>query len=136
MAAGRALGPARYMQVFYEEFVTDPEPQLKAICDFIKVPFEPEMLEYHDRSRDEVLGRAARYNPRITEAPIAEVRSWAEQMRARQVEIFEAVAGDVLSELGYPRRFPHPRSWARAAGQLGRVPWPRRLPSSWARRTR
>lgn len=136
MAAGRALGRERYLEVFYEEFVTDPEPQLKEICDFIKAPFEAEMLEYHDRSHEEVLGRAARYNPRVTQKPIAEVRSWSEQMPARQVEIFEAVAGDVLSRLGYPRRYPNPRPWARAAGELGRLPWPRGLRRSWARRTR
>jgi hypothetical protein len=136
MAAGRALGPRRYVEVLYEEFVTDPEPQLQAICDFIEAPFEPEMLEYHHRSREEVLGRAARYNPRVTEKPIAEVRSWAEQMPARQVEVFEAVAGDVLSQLGYPRRYPNPRPWARAAGQVGRIPWPRGLRRSLARRSR
>jgi hypothetical protein len=44
-------------------------------------------------NREEVLGRAARYNPRVTEKFIAEVRSWADQMPARQVEIFEAAAG-------------------------------------------
>jgi hypothetical protein len=136
MAAGRALGRDRYLEVFYEEFVSDPEPQLKAICDFIQAPFEPQMLDYRDRSREEVLGRAARYNPRVTEAPIAEVRSWAEQMPELQIEIFEAVAGDVLSELGYPRRYPHPRSWTRLAGQLGRLPWPRGFRRSWARRLR
>jgi hypothetical protein len=93
------------------------------------------MLEYHDRSREGVLGRAALYNPRITEAPIAEVRLGRAEA-ARQVEIFEAVAGDFLSELGYPRRYPKPRSSAHAAGQLGRLPWPRGLRRSWARRAR
>jgi hypothetical protein len=94
------------------------------------------MLEYHRLSREEVLGRAARYNPRVTEKPIAEVRSWAEQMPAREIEVFEAVAGDVLSQLGYPRRYPKPRPWARAVGQVGRLPWPRGLRRSLARRWR
>jgi hypothetical protein len=38
-----------------------------------------------------------------------------------QVEIFEAIAGPVLSELGYERRFATPGAGAKAKGLLGRV---------------
>jgi hypothetical protein len=45
-------------------------------------------------------------------------------MPTEHVEIFEAVAGDVLSLLGYERRFPKPSAKARAIAQLStaRIP--------------
>jgi hypothetical protein len=33
-------------------------------------------------------------------------------MKAKQIESFEAVAGELLEDLGYPRAVPHPGSAA------------------------
>lgn len=132
LTAGRALGAGRYLEVSYEQLVADPRSQVADICDFIGLGFESEMLDYRERSRDEVLPRAAQYNPRLTEGPLAEARSWQEQMPESSVEIFEAVAGDLLSDLGYPRRYPNPSPRARAAAAFGRLRMliPRRQRSS------
>jgi hypothetical protein len=37
------------------------------------------------------------------------LRDWRVQMTAAEVERFEAVVGDLLDELGYPRAVPHPQ---------------------------
>ncbi len=61
-------------------------------------------------------------------------------MPAEDLERFEAAAGDLLEELGYPRACPHPseeklawavrirESFARDASALGK-----RLPKGWER---
>ena len=80
------------------------------------------MLDYTERARGAVLPRAKKYNPHVEERPISKVRSWEESMPPAQAEVFEAVAGDVLSELGYERRHPRPGARARltaAAGKAG-----------------
>jgi hypothetical protein len=41
-------------------------------------------------------------------------------MPRAHVEVFEHVAGDVLTELGYERRFPRPGARARVLAALGR----------------
>ncbi|MBA2313447.1 MAG: sulfotransferase [Actinobacteria bacterium] len=124
LEAGRALGPDRYIEVTYEDFVVAPEPHLRRLCDFIDVEFEPGMLDYKETASDEILGRAARYNPLVRERPRAEVRAWKDQMSPQQVEIFEAVAGDVLSELGYERLYPAPGARARVVAALARAGLP------------
>lgn len=47
--AGIALrGDRRYFEVYYEELVANPMNTIKAICEFLKISFEPQMLLFHE----------------------------------------------------------------------------------------
>jgi hypothetical protein len=116
---GRALGGKRYMEINYEDLVEDAEGETKDLCEFLELDFDPGMLDYPEGAEEVVLPRATMYNPHVTKPPEPKLRSWKESMPDDQVEIFEAVAGDVLSELGYERRFPAPSAVARAKAFLG-----------------
>jgi hypothetical protein len=114
--AGRALRD-RYIEIRYEDLVEDAEGEAKDLCEFLALDFDSGMLDYTERARGAVLPRAKKYNPHVAERPISKVRSWEQSMPDSHVEVFEAVAGDVLSELGYERR--HPRSGLRARALAG-----------------
>jgi hypothetical protein len=116
---GRALGPGRYTEIRYEDLVEDPEGLLKELCNFLNVSFEPPMLEGAGAENEDVLARASVFNPHVTDRPKSGIREWRRTMPDRHVEIFEAVAGRVLSELDYPRHYPHPGLTARAEAFLG-----------------
>lgn len=116
---GRALGDNRYIEIRYEDLVEDTEGEVADICDFLGIDFDPGMLDYTQRARSAVLPRAAQYNPKVMEKPTTG-RSWEKEMDPGDVEVFEAVAGDVLSELGYERRFPNPSGKARRRARLQR----------------
>lgn len=115
---GAALGGKRYLEIRYEDLVEDAAGETKDICEFLDLEFDPGMLDYTERARGSVLPRASMYNPHVTEPPQPNVRSWQGSMPPHQIEIFEAVAGDALSLLGYERRFPAPGPKARAIGKL------------------
>jgi hypothetical protein len=117
---GRALGEDRYLELRYEDLVSDVEDRVRSLCDFLDLTFEREMLEYTERGASDALPRARLYNPHVAEKPIPSVRSWEEQMPDAHVEIFEAVAGDLLTGLGYPRQYPAPGTGARLAAFLAR----------------
>lgn len=119
LEAGAGLGANRYLQLLYENLVADPVQELRAICDFLKLEFYAEMLDRSEQALG-VLLRAAKYNPNLQAEPVSEVRSWERDMPARQVEMFEAVAGELLSHLGYLRRYPKPRGGIRWAARLSR----------------
>ncbi|CAN5699222.1 sulfotransferase [soil metagenome] len=123
IAAGRRLGGDRYLEVRYERLTEagQTESQLQELCDFLLLPFDPKMLEYTEQARSAVLDRATQYNPHIKEGVRSHVRSWESSMPDEHIEIFEAVAGEVLSQLGYERRFPHPGRMARAKGALSKL---------------
>jgi hypothetical protein len=117
---GRPLG-ARYIELRYEDLIEDAEGEVKGICGFLGLEFDPGMLDFTERARAAVLPRASKYNPHVTERPMSKTRSWERDMPDRHVEVFEAVAGDLLSELGYPRRHPAPRGGARLRAALARA---------------
>lgn len=119
--AGRSLEPGRYMEIRYEDLVEDAEGEAKDLCDFLELPFHPDMLDYTEKARELMLPSAQELNPHVTERPRPGVRSWEDDMAPHDVEVFEAVAGDVLSELGYARRYPSPGVRARLAAVIARL---------------
>jgi Sulfotransferase family len=123
MKQGRPLGPERYLEMRYERLLENPREEIEGLCTFLDLDFDPAMLDHSEQARSEVLDRARLYNPHVTRA-ITKTRSWDEQMPRSQVEVFEAIAGDTLSELGYERRFMAPSLGARVASLAGRAGLP------------
>jgi Sulfotransferase family len=116
---GRPLGGKRYLEINYEDLVEDPKGEIGDLCEFLDLDFDDAMLNYTEGLGGVVLSRATVYNPNVRQPPNPSLRSWEQSMPNDHVEIFEAVAGDVLSELGYGRRFPAPSPTARAKAFLG-----------------
>jgi hypothetical protein len=104
---GRLLGPESYDEIRYESLVTRPEEEVRGLCSFLGVPYEPAMLEFHPgRTRSE-----PGLSPKEAWLPITPgLRDWRSQMRRADVERFEAAAGGLLDELSYSRACPAPRA--------------------------
>jgi hypothetical protein len=114
-----------YIEVRYESLIADPEPELRRICDFVALDFDPAMLSYHERAterlgeidRDLAAGQEnaeERERPlfkaadrldfhRLTQEPPRADRAekWRSEMPPEDLAEFERVAGDLLGELGY-----------------------------------
>ena len=97
---GEELGSSRYHEVRYEDLVARPEEELRRIADFLALPYAAEMLTYYEgKVRDEPeLSSKKRWLP-----PTPGLRDWRRDMERRDLELFEALAGDLLSDLGYER---------------------------------
>ncbi len=97
---GAALGPTSYLEVSYEELAAHPETTVRTVTQFLDLPYSPELLLYHEgktRDRPGISAKAA-WLP-----PTAGLRDWRLQMKEADVELFEALSGDLLSKLGYER---------------------------------
>lgn len=128
-AAGAVLGPGRYLEVRYEQLVREPRPVLERVCAFAGLSFHEEMLNHERDAEDRIQAPpdGLPYHASAARPPTPGLRDWRSQMPARDVLAFEAVAGRLLSELGYERRYPVvPPSW-RLRGAL----WARAL-NAWA----
>ena len=115
---GRELERGRYIEIMYTDLVEDDEGETKDICAFLGLEFDPVMLDREQATKG-ALARADKYNPNIRKQAIKRVRSWKTDMPPEHVEIFEAIAGDVLSELGFERSFPKPGISARLKARAG-----------------
>jgi hypothetical protein len=101
-ALGRRVGPQRYLEVRYETLVADPAAEVERICAFAGLPFEPAMLDYAGN----VDVSAKPHQQSLTRPPTAGLRDWRTELTGEDEAGFEAVAGDLLSELGYEARSP------------------------------
>jgi hypothetical protein len=94
---GRRVGSERYLEVRYEDLVQDAESALRRICDFARLPYEAEMINY----TGDVDVSTKPHQQSLKRPPTPGLRNWRTQMSPEDVGAFEQVAGDVLAELGY-----------------------------------
>lgn len=100
---GRRLG-GRYREIRYEDLLADPEAVLRSLCTFVELPYDPAMLTYH-RQADRILESTPHpeHHERLRLPPTRGLRDWRTQMDEESLELFEALAGDLLAEVGYER---------------------------------
>lgn len=107
-----------YLELRYEDLVLDPETQLRRICSFIKIPFFPSMLDYHDHAGERLEELRTRYRSdgsvlvshdqrlsiqKLSSMPPASerVQAWRSSMPEEEAGEFLAVAKSVMDDFGY-----------------------------------
>jgi Sulfotransferase family len=108
-----------YLEVRYEDLVTDTEATLRKVAAAIELDWDPAMLRYHERAPERLaeISRDLPASGTKAERPAAEraaahalakeppkperIAAWRERMGDDERAAFEAVAGDLLVELGY-----------------------------------
>jgi len=113
-AQRQSKGLANYMEIRYEDLVLDTEPTVRAVCDFLALPYDSAVLNYHEKSA----GRPGKEEPRaggpihtLLAQPPQPSRTcrWKTEMGVAAREYFESVAGEVLQEFGYEIGAAHGR---------------------------
>ena len=102
LALEERLEKHQLIRLHYEQLVTDPETELRRLCEFIGESFEPQMLDHASTS-------AARKGARLSESwqntgrPIlsGNTGKWRSQLTPVELESVEAEAGSVMARLGY-----------------------------------
>jgi hypothetical protein len=126
--AGAEIGPEHYRELRYEALVADPEGECRALAEFLGIPYDDGMVRFHEgKTRDEA-GLDAKH---AWLPPTPGLRDWRTQLDPEDVERFEAVAGDLLEELGYARGATVGPQAARAAASLRERFEGRPLPDRW-----
>ena len=108
-----------YLEVRYEDLVTNTEPTLRRICGFVDLRWDAGMLAYHETAEERmseiyrdimtpkgkkvVRGEMRRSLHALTGSPPQRDRigRWKGEMRAEDRERFEEAAGETLRGLGY-----------------------------------
>ena len=109
---------AHYLEVRYEDLVIYPERELRKICDFLCVEFEEPMLASHRNAKRRIaeLGPIERDGVvlssekrqgihALTSKPPdpSRIERWRTDLPHEELAQFEAIAGDMLEDLGYAR---------------------------------
>lgn len=117
---GGELGPDLYHEVKYEDLVAHPETLLRELAGFLSLSFSSDMLAYHEGRVRREPGLSAK---KAWLPPTSGLRNWRAGMSQRDLELFEALAGDTLSELGYEHGAGEPRPTVDALAQRCRNWW-------------
>jgi hypothetical protein len=107
--ARKSLPPELYYELRYESLVANPREQIADVCSFLGLAFDDSMLQFHAAHN----GADPGLEKKFSGVPITQgLRDWRSQMTAQQVESFEAIAGELLENLGYWRAVSRPSSAA------------------------
>lgn len=109
-----------YLEVQYENLLHETESELRRICGFLELAFDPCMLRYHERTparlsehedRVHINGQTLvsheqrlQFQALVTQPPrTSRIAKWKHSMSRDQIEQFDRIAGKLLTELGYER---------------------------------
>jgi len=108
-----------YLEIRYEALIREPEATLREVAGFVELPWDPGMLEYHQRSEERLkeldrdipawgkkLPRSAEsrmaLHEQTTKPPDpARIDRWRDELSDEDLATFEREAGETLVELGY-----------------------------------
>ncbi|MBA2726200.1 MAG: sulfotransferase [Actinobacteria bacterium] len=113
---GRPLGDDRYLEIRAEDLALDVHAQLEKVCRFLGVDVDPSMFDPAELAKGEIEKKRHNYSPEA--AGRAAMSDWTTDMKPEDVEVFEALAGPVLTQLGYERRYQAPSRTARVKAAL------------------
>lgn len=117
---GRALEAGRYTEVRYEDLIRDPETELRRLSQFANLAFHDEMLRYFERAGEVLdLEMHPHRHQGLHRPPTVGLRDWRTKMNDEDVSCFEALAGDVLTEFDYERRFKQTSPSAHVKSRVG-----------------
>ncbi len=113
---GRLL--PHYLEIRYEDLVTDPEGTLKSVCSYLDLPYDEGMSRYYLRASSRLAEIKRPFGPpdRVpvdletflaiherTNSPLdrSRIGRWRTEMPVADQVRFLAIAGELLQDLGY-----------------------------------
>jgi hypothetical protein len=140
-----------YLEVRYEDLISDTEGVLRRVCEHVELEFDPAMLRYYERAEERLqemagalpakkgrpereAGERVAAHAMTTKPPDPErLAVWKTDMTESENAEFEEAAGYLLDELGYETATPQsswvpPEEWARSKTRAERGDGGRRGP--------
>jgi len=98
----RRDGCRRIIDVSYERLVTEPENELRRVCDFLDEQFDAAMLRYHERDETGYVQRESEWKA-LTTKPIdrSRIGRFRGRLSSQEIRVIEHVVGGHLIRLGY-----------------------------------
>lgn len=97
LAMRDSLPPEDFVEIRYEDLVSNPEHELDRCCRLLGHRFDPAMLNFHESSSYEPL------DPKLAE-------QWRRKMPPRTAEIIDAACLELMPRFGYAPSVPAPRA--------------------------
>jgi hypothetical protein len=109
----------RFFSLNYESLITAPEAEIRKLCLFLDIEYQPDMLQFHDSKTSKQTAAAGEMWSNLEKPIISNnTRKFLNEFKGDDLAIFELVAGEVLTALGYQRFAPQANPDLIAADRL------------------
>lgn len=105
LACRERVKPEQFFMISYEQLTSDPEPQLRALCDFLGAEYTPAMLDFHQSAEAGRTAVAALWSNVTRPVDAGNTGKYLREASEEDIRTYEWVAGETLDTLGYPRHF-------------------------------
>ncbi|MEO8761514.1 MAG: sulfotransferase [Bacteroidia bacterium] len=107
------IGTNRFLDIKYEDLVTNPEIELQKICSFLAITYQPIMLEYDEKIKNEIseLERkqgesSAKYyfsfHDGLAQKPKTnKIGYWKQHLKPEEANLIWTVCGELAEKIGY-----------------------------------
>jgi hypothetical protein len=103
---GRNLQQGKYMEITYEDMVSNTKKALIKICEFLEVEYSPCMLKFYENAETHIAPWEKTHHIKTMRAPKEEdLYRWKREASFMQIIAFEAIAGQTMDMLGQERKF-------------------------------
>jgi len=102
IAMRERIGPNRFFSISYESLTSQPELSMRELCKFLGVRFSPSMLEFYKSDEARRAAESSDLWSNVVRPIMAgNTRKFLHEASEEDICLFESVAGDVLTALGY-----------------------------------
>lgn len=98
------IGDNQALWVRYEDILMNPEKKMREVCSFLALEFEVDMIEYYSSTspHQRVPKKMLDWKMKTLRKPdAANVNKYKTRLTTEQINTFENIAGDLLTEFGY-----------------------------------
>ncbi len=104
--------PDSFYTIKYEDLVSNPKLHVEKLCDFLSIPYEPEVVNYHKKMEaiyEAMIDKVEEHHKRVFK-PIdnSKVNHWKSELSDKNIRTADATIGKWAEKEGYKRMYPKP----------------------------
>jgi hypothetical protein len=102
--------PENYVIIRYEDLVTDPQGIFRKLCEFLDLPYHPEVFNFNEK-KEEVLkayppGLVEKYHANLlNKVNPSRMGVWKKQLSPGEIKILDLSVGKLAEKAGYERQY-------------------------------
>lgn len=91
----------RYLRVHFEDLIRNPDTVSQKLCDFLAIPYEPTMLEFHQRKESGFNSEQKHHENTTKKIFSSGLEAWKKKLSPGRIGLVEAILGEEMDALGY-----------------------------------
>ena len=97
----------RVLQVSYENLIQNTQYEMERVCRFLKVSYKTDIFNFHQSDESKSTASAGEMWSNLSKPVMNNnYNKYRQQLNSDEIQLFEHIAGSVLSELGYQLDYP------------------------------